>query len=154
MRRLPAILVLAIVGGILSFAWVRGYRAGLTDELVKQDGSDIAWLRMEFKLSDEQFAAIEKLHADYGPQCASHCAAIMETNDEVKKLERSEAGTDELAAARQRMADLETVCNAATRAHLQKVAAVMSPEDGRRFLRMTEQHLSSQPHDGNRGPVR
>lgn len=154
MRKLFAILVLGIVGGVLSFAWVRGHRAGAAEELVKQDGSDIAWLRMEFDLSDEQFAAIEQVHDDYRPLCARHCAAIIDAASEIRELEESGAGADELAAAKQAVADLESVCNAATREHLHKVAALMSADDGRRFLRMTEPHLADQPHDGIRGPVR
>lgn len=154
MRRLLAILVLAVVCGVLSFAWVRGHRAALAEELVKQEGSDIAWLRLEFALSDEQFVAIEQVHEDYRPQCASHCAAIIGATAEVRELEKSAPGSTELAAAKQAVFDLETVCNNATRDHLYKVAALMSPDDGRRFLRMTEPHLSDQPHDGIRGPVR
>jgi hypothetical protein len=153
-RRLLAILVLALVGGVLSFAWVRGHRAGLAEELVKQEGSDIAWLRMEFALTDEQFAANQKLHEDYRPQCASHCAAIIGATAEVRKLEQSTPGSAELTAAQQAVADLESVCNTATREHLYKVAALMSPDDGPRFLRMTEPQLSDPPHDGIRGPVR
>src|SRR5437762_6473458 len=43
-----------------------------------REGDAMAWLRTEFHLNDAQFAAIKKLHEDYGTVCAGHCAAIME----------------------------------------------------------------------------
>jgi hypothetical protein len=154
MRRLFVVLGMAIAAGGLAFAWVRGNLAADAEDLMARDGSDIAWLRTEFELSDEQFAAIEQLHADYSPQCARHCAAIIAATDELRAFGEGGAPPRQLAAARDRLADLEEVCNNATREHLKSVSSVMPPEESRRFLRMTEPHLSDQPHDGNRGPVR
>jgi hypothetical protein len=102
-----------------------------------ENTDEITWLRKEFNLTPAQVAAIEKLHDDYHPVCMAHCAAI--------------------TAARQNfappaeLARLETVCRDATLAHLQRVAAVMSPAEATRFLALVTPKVSGHPHDAPLG---
>jgi hypothetical protein len=49
-------------------------------------------------------------------------------------------------AAHAELARLEAVCQDATRAHLKRVAAVMSPDQGARFLSLVEPKVSGQTH--------
>jgi hypothetical protein len=85
-----------------------------------RDGDAMAWLRTEFRLNDEQFAAIKKLHDDYGSACAQHCAAIMDAR-------KRAAPPAEIAA-------LERTCVDAMTAHFRRVAALMPPAEGDRYL--------------------
>jgi hypothetical protein len=93
---------------------------------------EIAWLRAEFNLTPVQVAAIEKLHADYHPVCMTHCAAITEAREQ--------------SAPPAELARLEAVCRDATLAHLQRVAAVMSPAEAARFLALVEPKVSGHSH--------
>ena len=46
-----------------------------------RENDAMAWLRAEFRLDEAQFAAIKKLHDDYGVVCGEHCAAIMDARE-------------------------------------------------------------------------
>lgn len=85
-----------------------------------REGDAMAWLRTEFRLNDEQFAAIKKLHEDYGAACAEHCAAIMAAR-------KRSAPPAEITA-------LEETCVKAMTAHFHRVAALMPAPEGQRYL--------------------
>jgi hypothetical protein len=85
-----------------------------------REGDAMAWLRVEFKLDDAQFAAIKQLHDDYSVVCSRHCAAIVDARER-------RAPAVEIAA-------LEKVCVDAMTAHFRQVAALMPPDEGQRYL--------------------
>ncbi len=151
MKKLVAILILALAAGLFGYGLVR-VRLESAGPAGVETGADIAWLKTEFNLTVPEFAAIEELHLAYSGTCAQHCADIIEAQKRLAELELEQGGADEttVAAARQNLARLEAVCNEATRAHLRQVAARMPLAQGVRFLRATEPHLASAPHDGSR----
>ena len=85
-----------------------------------REGDALAWLRAEFQLSDAQFDAIKKLHDDYGMVCAEHCTLI--TNARQRSAPAAE------------LAGLEQACVEAMTTHFRRVAAMMSPAQGERYL--------------------
>jgi len=93
----------------------------------------MAWLRTEFRLDDTQFAAIKKLHDDYGIVCARHCAAIM------KAKERA-ASAAELAA-------LEKTCVEAMTGHFHRVATLMPAAEGERYLATVLPRVKDYAHE-------
>lgn len=97
-----------------------------------RDGDAMAWLRTEFRLSAEQFRAIEKLHESYGQECAVHCAAIMEAREK--------------AAPPDRVAALEKTCVEAMTAHFRRVAALMPAGQGERYLATVLPRVSDYQH--------
>jgi hypothetical protein len=99
----------------------------------------LAWMQKEFHLTAAQTAAIEKIHADYAPVCAEHCARIIKARDQL-------ASAADPAAARAELTRLEAICRDATQAHLQRVAAAMSAKEGARFLALVGPKVSSQTH--------
>jgi Spy/CpxP family protein refolding chaperone len=107
---------------------------------------EIAWMQKEFHLTPAQTAAIEKLHEDYHPVCMEHCKLIMQAR---QKLAASPSV--EKAAAQAELTRLEAVCHDATQAHVQRVAAAMSPEEGARFLSLVGPKVSGQSHDAPLG---
>lgn len=110
------------------------------------DADEIAWMRTEFSLTDTQVATIEKLHEDYHPVCMTHCAAITKA-----RAQLDDASTADKPSAQAELSRLETVCHDATQAHLTRVASVMSPEQGARFLKLVLPKVSGQAHDGPLG---
>jgi hypothetical protein len=94
----------------------------------------MAWLRMEFHLDDTQFAAIKKLHDDYGTVCAGHCAAI------VAAKKRAAPGGE--------VAALEQKCVEAMTTHFQRVAALMPPREGERYLATVLPRVKDYDHNG------
>ena len=99
-----------------------------------RENDAMAWLRAEFHLNDTQFAAIKKLHDDYGVVCGEHCAAIMDARER-------KAPAAEVAA-------LEKVCVDAMTAHFRRVAAEMPAGEGERYLATVLPRVSGYAHTG------
>jgi hypothetical protein len=100
-----------------------------------REGDALAWLRAEFKLDDAQFAAIKRLHEDYGRVCAAHCDAIM-------------AAEKRGASAAERSA-LETACVASMTEHFRRVAALMPAGEGERYLATVLPRVADYDHRGS-----
>jgi hypothetical protein len=95
----------------------------------------MAWMRAEFHLSEAQFTAIRKLHEDYREQCAGHCSAIM-------AAERRGAAAAEIAA-------LEKTCTDAMGGHFRRVADLMPPGQGTRYLAIVLPRVADYDHRGS-----
>jgi hypothetical protein len=147
MRRLVVILVLAIVAAAAGFALVTARHASEERALATASGADLAWLRTEFKLDDNQFAAIRALHEAYGPACTKHCADVLAAQKQLEALRANHADAAAISAAERALSDVQAVCNNATREHVRDVAALMPRGEGARYLAMIEPHLAQTPHD-------
>jgi hypothetical protein len=99
-----------------------------------READAMAWLQTEFHLDATQFAAIKKLHDDYGAVCAGHCATIMAAKDRA-------APAGEIAA-------LEKTCLDAMTAHFRRVAALMPAREGERYLATVLPRVKDYGHDG------
>jgi len=134
-------LAIALVAGLVSFGLTRWIAAS------SAPADEMAWLRQEFALTPAQSEAIERLHADYRPVCAEHCARIMEARERLVALERA-GGPDTAAhaAAAAEMAQLIRTCTESTRRHLEAVAALMSPDQGRRYLELVGAKVAQHSH--------
>lgn len=97
-------------------------------------GDALEWLRAEFQLSDDQFARIRTMHEQYGDVCVEHCRMIREAK-------KSSQSADEIAR-------LEKVCVDSMTAHFERVAAVMGPEQGRRYLDTVLPCVQGYDHQG------
>lgn len=101
---------------------------------VTNEGDAMAWLRVEFHLDDAQFAAIKKLHDDYGVVCAEHCALITHARQQ--------------AAPPAELARLERLCVDSMTTHFRRVAAVMAPAQGERYLATVLPRVAGYGHVG------
>lgn len=146
MKRFLTLLAVALASAAVTYFLV-GLRQPATLALPAND--NLAWIRTEFGLNDEQFSAVRELHRAYAGVCAQHCSAIATARSELATV-----STADRPAVEQKVRELEATCNEATRAHLHRVAAVMPPDQGERFLHMIEPHLAQAPHDGARGMPR
>jgi hypothetical protein len=113
-----------------------------------QEHDAMKWLRTEFHLSDAQFAAISKLHEDYSVECADHCAAIGSARAQLAAAEKSGQPAATLAALRRKVAERELACRTAIGVHLRKVAALMPPGQGERYLQMLLPRVENYGHQG------
>jgi hypothetical protein len=99
-----------------------------------RENDAMAWLRVEFHLTDAQFAAVKKLHDDYGRICGGHCSAIVEAK-------RRGAPAVEVAA-------LEQTCVESMTAHFKRVAAEMPASEGARYLATVLPRVAGYEHTG------
>lgn len=99
-----------------------------------ESGDALEWLRAEFKLNDEQFARIKAIHDDYGDVCAEHCRMIRDAR-------KASQSADEIAR-------LEKVCVDSMTGHFERVAAIMAPDQGRRYLDIVLPCVKGYAHQG------
>lgn len=132
------ILTLGLLGAIAAVVAFVSFRMGadpaVHEALAKRDA--LAWLRADFKLTDAQFAAIEKLHKSYSVVCEEHCRAIQDASRDRNTLKSGAATPQQIAAAEKRVQELRTICETAIAAHVREVASHMSPAQGERYLAM------------------
>ncbi|MDF3057713.1 MAG: hypothetical protein K0R17_1928 [Rariglobus sp.] len=121
---------------------------GLTFALLRpaadNEADEMAWMQKEFQLTPAQTTAIAQLHDDYFPVCMDHCKRIVQARKHL-------AVADDKPAAQAELTRLEAICHDATQAHLKRVAAVMSPEQGARFLALVGPKVSGQSHEAPLG---
>lgn len=115
---LTGAVVLAACGAAFGVFYVLNGDAAM--HRAAREGDAMAWLRNEFHLNASQFAAVQRLHEDYGAVCAEHCAAI--------------AAARQKAAPAAEVAALEKTCVDAMTAHFRRVAALMPAREGERYL--------------------
>lgn len=128
-------LTIALGACVLSFgAFYAINREPAALRAAARDGNALAWLRVEFKLNDTQFAAIKRLHDEYGSVCSAHCSAIMDA-------EKRGAAPSEIQA-------LENTCVSSMTEHFKRVAAVMSPAEGQRYLAIVLPRVHDYDHRG------
>lgn len=142
---LAAVALLAGAAGWISYR--RAADPALTAALARQDA--LEWLRRDFELSDAQFAAIKKLHEEYGLVCEEHCRNIQDALDVRNALRRDErASPDQRAAADRRYEELRLVCETAIATHVRQCAAIMSPGAGERYLALVLPKIRDFDHTG------
>ena len=97
-------------------------------------GDAMEWLQAEFKLTPAQFAAIKQLHDQYGQICSRHCSMIM--------------AAQQRGAPKVEIAALESECVRSMTEHFKRVAALMSPAEGKRYLAMVLPRIQDYDHRG------
>jgi hypothetical protein len=131
-------LLLTLLVALVACAAAFGVFYVLNDEpamrRAAREGDAMAWLRAEFRLNDTQFAAIKQLHDDYGVVCGEHCAAIV--------------GARKRSAPAAEIAALEKTCVDAMTAHFRRVAALMPPGEGARYLDTVLPRVAGYEHTG------
>ena len=137
MKRYLTLILVAVAVAAGSFGLTRGL-------LARGDEDQIVWLRREFRLTDDQAAAIARLQANYQPVCMAHCRLILAARDRL-------AATPGDTTAQAEITRLEGVCAQATLAHLREIAAQMDSAQGRRFLTLVEPRVSRHEHQGPLG---
>lgn len=138
MTRAIFILFLGLVVGALAFYGMRkAPQPGST--VITRDGEsrlpELAWLKRELKLTDEQLEKVAKAHEAYRPTCEALCKKVMVSHARIKELARpSTPVSPELEAALTEHALLHVECQKAMLMHLHQTASLMSPEQAQKYL--------------------
>ena len=110
-------------------------------------GDPMAWLRADFHLTDAQYAAIRQLHDSYAGSCAEHCRMIQEatkTRNALQAASRTDSAA--MVEAERNLQELRTHCETAITRHVREVAALMSPEEGQRYLTLVLPKIADFDH--------
>lgn len=96
---------------------------------------ELAWLQMEFHLTDAQLSRVMELHNAYAPKCDEMCRTIDAKNAEIQRLlAATNVITPEIKQALAQAAEIRAECETAMLDHFYKVAQTMPPEQGKRYL--------------------
>ena len=133
------ILAVAVIAGMLAFLASRSKTSHEADPVLLDSLPELAWLRNDLELSDDQFAKISSLHRAYRPVCIEMCQQIAESEAAVAKLARDhEAGMkDELTQAIENHGRVIAACKRRMLEHLYETASFMNDHQARRYLEVT-----------------
>lgn len=95
---------------------------------------DLAWIRMEFKLTPSQLRQIEAVHGAYQSVCQRHCDEIAEARMTLAAARGQKRPPDEIAAAESQLGQLDEACKAGTTAYVREIAGIIGGEEGGRYL--------------------
>ncbi len=123
-----------VAAAAVAFGVVYALNTDRALQAAAREGDAMAWLRTEFRLEGAQFTAIKQLHDDYSIACGEHCAAILAARER-------KAPAAEIAA-------LEKVCVDAMTGHFRRVAALMPPGQGERYLATVLPRVAGYAHHG------
>jgi Spy/CpxP family protein refolding chaperone len=138
-------LVLLAALGSLALAFCIYYHVATRPMVVmlSKPAGEMDWLRMEFNLTDEQFAKIKALQEAYQPKCGQMCQRIMEADAHLDQLINTNTTmTPRVEAALKQCAIVQADCRRAMLGHIYAVAAEMSPVNRDRYLQMMEKSIT------------
>lgn len=147
MKYLPrTLLVLGIAAAAVGWAC---FHVSSAPELhaAAAKGDAMTWLRADFQLDERQFAEIKALHEAYAPSCEEHCRLIQEAMQARDALQaRADRDPAAVASAERTLEQLRLACETAIAAHVRKVAAVMAPAQGERYLALVLPKIAGFDH--------
>lgn len=152
MKKGLLMLLIALVAGAAAF-WVMRSRQPHDHQTVLLDSMpELAWLRGELNLSDDQFAQASALHAAYRPECALMCRRIAETRTRMEALAQgTRAMTPELAEAIREHALVRAECQQKMLGHLYQTARLLNDRQAARYLEKVLPHALESPTPGQAG---
>jgi hypothetical protein len=141
MKKGLLLLVLALAAGIVAFCITRSHQQSVHKEVLLDSMPELAWLRTELKLTDDQFAKASALHAAYRPTCATMCRNIAEAHEKLETLARSGRGmAPELDAAIRDHARVHAECQRKMLEHLFETANLFDDKQAARYLETMVPH--------------
>jgi len=129
------IVTCAVVLSVGLFFLTARWTARLSAERWSHPQEDLAWLRREFRLGQEEMSRIRRLHEGYLPVCREWCARIAAKKAELEsELSRSGGFTPRAAELVRELAALRAECQVAMLRHFEEVSQAMPPDQGRRYF--------------------
>jgi hypothetical protein len=135
MKRGLLILGLGVAG--MAAAYVGTYHLGTARHraMMRTERPELAWLRHEFNLGDDEFKRVSELHDDYLPQRIENYRRIDALNDRLADfIAGSTHVTPELEKLLGERAQIRAACQAEMLRHFFEISRTMPPEQGKRYL--------------------
>ncbi len=133
------ILLIGLLVGAAAFFCIREQTLFTATYGFTRDGNtrlpELAWLKQELELTEDQFAKVAEAHEAYRPTCEALCMKVMASHTKIKKLASpSKPVSPELESALTEHALLHVECQKAMLNHLHKTASLMSPKQAEAYL--------------------
>lgn len=134
-------LVLALAAGLAAFYITRSHQQSIHKTVLLDSLPELAWLRVDLKLTDDQFAKASELHLAYRPTCVTMCRNIAEAQTRLDTLARSVRGmTPELEDAIRDSARVHAECRKKMLEHLYQTANLLDDKQASRYLETMVPH--------------
>jgi hypothetical protein len=132
-------LGLAFLAGLLAFFAMRNLALkNQKSALVVDQLPELAWLKTEVQLSDDELAKVKELHLAYRPKCMEMCKRIADARQKLQLAAQSQRTWNPgLELAVQEHVKVQADCQRAMLQHLYETAAVLGPGKGEHFLKAT-----------------
>lgn len=132
-------LVLIFLAGVSAFFLMRNHKIEEhKSALVVDQLPELAWLKKELQLSEEEFSKIRTLHLNYRPKCLEMCKRISEARENLQAASQNQREWNPaLEGALQEHTKVQADCQRAVLQHLYQTAAILSPDQAERFLKAT-----------------
>jgi hypothetical protein len=136
MKKVFTILVLALLAGVAAFCVMRSHKLAQQNPRVLLDSTpELAWLRADLKLTDQQFVRVSELHADYRPKCVELCHRIGAAHERLEAAARAHGTVSpELKAAIADHAKIHAECQEAMLEHIYNTAAALDEKQAAHYL--------------------
>lgn len=132
MRNWFLVFLFACALGVSAFG---GYYVWQQPAVEPPMANELEWLREEFRLDEGQFEKVEAIHIEYRPKCDDLCQRVIEAQERLdEKMVASTSFTPEIEEELARYSQVKEECHRAMLEHVYSVAAVMDPEERRRYL--------------------
>ena len=86
MRKGAVILAIALVAGAVAFYMMRSRKMDESRGLLMDSMPELAWVRKDLELTDEQFAKVSNLHSAYRPKCMEMCRRVSAAHEKLDGL--------------------------------------------------------------------
>src|SRR5437867_12141513 len=86
MKRFWLIALAGVALAVAGYCFVYANQTAKVREMEQCASPDLAWLKMEYHLSDAEFKRVSALHEVYLPGCMERCRKIDAKNAELEKL--------------------------------------------------------------------
>lgn len=128
-------LAVALLAGGMAFCFMRSRKIAERQGSLLDSMPELAWVRTDLKLTDEQFTKVSDLHVGYRPKCMEMCRAISEAHEKIERMAgKSREFSPELEAALREHAEIHVQCQAAMLKHIYQTAAAMDEKQASRYL--------------------
>jgi len=132
------VVIAAVLGWVCSYTFTH-HRPDLKNATTEQI---MTWMQKEYQLTPEQSSAIKKQYVEFRPIIKAKFAQLRVQRDLVKKLQTDKtAKAQDISKAQADLKASREVVRGMLKEHTQKVASLMSPEQGARYLKKIEEKM-------------
>lgn len=140
MKRASLILIVGIALAVTGFVCTYIFAASTAHSITKSPTPELAWLKQEYQLNNEQYTRVCELYAAYHPKCMEMCREIDAQNTRLRMLlSATNVVTPEIRQALGDQSVLRAKCEANMLNYFFQVSQAMSPEEGKRYLAWMQQ---------------
>ena len=145
MKSITTLLMFGVAASVICYGAVYYLGTQSHRNIAQQEYPELAWLRAEFQLSDEEFERISKLHYAYLPKCESMCELVAKKNAELVRVmgeESQDPGLHE--SLLEEVVGIRADCQKMMLEHFHSVSQEMNSTQRERYLSwVLEESLSS-----------